>query len=264
MQMQRNPNETASEFMLRFNDIYPQLCAFYNSNWMKKARHEKKKAKRIEYDRGFGAILRMIDRKPNDRMDQFEPIVFTFGNADWGNQGVSSSFEQYVIKKLRCLGYIVVFQNEDRTSQSCPNCKVQTELTGKKGFRVKYCPQCHRYYHRDVMAAENMTRALLAEMIGEDRPPDLKRNTFRAPAPLRPVEVQIQTPVEVHQESDVQQEERAIFHRSAQSIAVIQQGAVIEQATKGEHRYQTRSRTCKRAASSQCVDGLQPPAQRRR
>ena len=39
---------------------------------------------------------------------------------------------------------------------------------GSDGLRIKFCPNCHTMYHRDVMAGENMINVFLAIVENDD------------------------------------------------------------------------------------------------
>ena len=54
----------------------------------------------------------------------------------------------------------------------CPCCE---QFTREIKFRIKYCENCNRFYHRDVMAGEN--RAIIAKELarGNDFPAHLRR-----------------------------------------------------------------------------------------
>jgi len=90
-------------------------------------------------------------------------------------KNIHSSFETHFIRKVRSLGYKVLPVNEFFTSQKCPrkNCGAFTESIG---MRVKYCRKCRQYYHRDVMAGENMSNIIKSELQGNGRPDYLKRD----------------------------------------------------------------------------------------
>ena len=84
------------------------------------------------------------------------PIV-VLGNGDFG-QGTNSIHEKIaneITLRFKAMGLLVYLVDEYNTSQMCP-CYFQQTKPIK--FRGKYCENCNRFYHRDVMAGENMAR----------------------------------------------------------------------------------------------------------
>lgn len=69
------------------------------------------------------------------------------------------------------MGYIVVGLNEYYTSKKCPRCE---QFVAQVTFRSLYCFPCKRYYHRDCMAAENMSRIVLECLKYQERPTHLQ------------------------------------------------------------------------------------------
>ncbi|KAF8976663.1 hypothetical protein BGZ46_008070 [Entomortierella lignicola] len=55
----------------------------------------------------------------------------------------------------RSLGYVVLGLNEFYTSKKCPNCQ---NFVAQVTIRQLFCPHCRKYYHRDIMAGENMSK----------------------------------------------------------------------------------------------------------
>ena len=72
------------------------------------------------------------------------------------------------------MGYIVVGVNEYYTSKKCPNCE---NFVAQVTLRQLYCPNCKRYHHRDVMAAENMSRIVRECLEKQERPDYLQPKT---------------------------------------------------------------------------------------
>ncbi|KAF9312902.1 hypothetical protein BG003_005821 [Podila horticola] len=67
------------------------------------------------------------------------------------------------ILTARGLGYVVLGIDEYYTSRRCPSCKCSgsdaQDFVGYIGFRRTYCPSCHTWFHRDLLAASNMVEA---------------------------------------------------------------------------------------------------------
>jgi hypothetical protein len=95
-------------------------------------------------------------------------VVFALGDADFDSKKtIHVAFKNYFVEKVRSLGYKVLYVNEYYTSQKAPCCGNQTEFFG---VRVKYCRNCHKFFHRDVMAGENMVNVARSILVGGSRP----------------------------------------------------------------------------------------------
>jgi len=72
--------------------------------------------------------------------------------------------------KLSSQNYPCIFVDEYNTSQMCPVCKeTYTDLVEKCHLRIKYCSECEKYFHRDVMAAENIVNKGLSQIYDDKR-----------------------------------------------------------------------------------------------
>ncbi|KAG0342297.1 hypothetical protein BG004_005705, partial [Podila humilis] len=75
---------------------------------------------------------------------------------------------------VRSLGYVVVGLEEYYTSKKCPNCE---KFVGKVTIRQLFCPPCGKYFHRDVMAAQNMANLERGYLEDQKRPLYLQPRT---------------------------------------------------------------------------------------
>ena len=164
------------KFAIRYHEQYQFLHPIINSHAVKKRRFELKAAQISCWDRHVSKVLRLagagIDRpaKFYENKNGFR-IFFGFGQVDFADNTSTATFNAYMIKKLLSLGHKILFLDEYYTSQKCPCCHGQTTFTGSKGnIRVKYCHKCDIYFHRDLMAALNITNVMVAELKGEFRP----------------------------------------------------------------------------------------------
>ena len=107
----------------------------------------------------------------NVHLDYFMPIIFLVGDSKIGH-GTWSSYETYLVDRLRCLGHTVILRWEHNTSQMCPRkeCNHSRMEDQGVGIRVKYCRSCHIFYHRDVVAAQNNVVIFLFELEHGYRP----------------------------------------------------------------------------------------------
>ncbi|KAG9067630.1 hypothetical protein KI688_012415 [Linnemannia hyalina] len=71
----------------------------------------------------------------------------------------------------RSLGYLVVGLNGYYTSKKCPHCRL---FVAQVTLRRFFCPTCHVYHHRDVMAAENMANLVRGYLEKQQRPEHLQ------------------------------------------------------------------------------------------
>jgi transposase len=164
---QKQESESILAYWSRYFNRYKQLSAFYNSKSVQKKSWGRNKAQRGEYDRAVCALLKMVDGKYHKKYDGSNPPMFVLGDAKFGSDSsLHTSFESYFISKIAPLGYRIVTVNEYYTSQMCPVTKTRvTDIS----MRIKKSKD-GVYYHRDVMAAENMVNAALGIMKTGKRP----------------------------------------------------------------------------------------------
>ena len=163
----RKPDESMIDYWKRFQIRYQKLSTFYNSKSVQKKSWDRNKAQRCEFDRAVGALLKMVNGKCNQRYIGTNPPMFVLGDATFSATGsLHTTFERYFIRKVSPLGYRIVTVNEYLTSQMCPVTETMTEFVN---MRVKTNVN-GVYYHRDVMAGENMINAALSIMRTGKRP----------------------------------------------------------------------------------------------
>ncbi|KAI3657436.1 hypothetical protein MP638_006717 [Amoeboaphelidium occidentale] len=112
----------------------------------------------------------MVDKKISRKVSTKcrRNYIFAVGSSDvQGSDNIHTAFGTYLVKKLQSLGYVVVTVDEYFTSQKCPRCYSQSEAVC---MRVKYCRTCHQYFHRDVMAGENMINIVRGLAVDGIRP----------------------------------------------------------------------------------------------
>ena len=122
-------------------------------------------------------MLAMAGKKPNEKLVDGS-VIFCVGDCMMGTAssvGSYAGFQKALIKKVRELGYLVVFRSEFNTSQKFPIEGHQTSYSGSNGIRIKFCKELGIHIHRDVMAAENMADILASEILGLERPKYLRK-----------------------------------------------------------------------------------------
>ena len=166
--------ESITQYWTRFASRYHQLSTFYNSRAMLKRRWDHEKARKGEFDRATHALLRMVGGSIRERCPPNKAVLIGLGAGDFDSakSSLHTVFEEYFVRKVRSLGYLVVWMDEYFTSQKCPCCHGFTEFIN---MRLKFCRTCGKMYHRDLMAAENMVNILYGETHGNGRPGYLKR-----------------------------------------------------------------------------------------
>jgi hypothetical protein len=174
--LERMDDDTESTFAKRWYSIYCQLAPVYNSRKHKKMRSDCKKALMGDKDQLTHAILKMVDGSIGREAP--EKTFIGIGVATFDNTG-GAAFEEHFARRAQSLGYKMFGVNEYLTSQMCPHCHQKCE---QFGIRVKYCRHCHKYYHRDVMAGENIADELRNELKGEGRLEYLQKKTGRKKA----------------------------------------------------------------------------------
>jgi hypothetical protein len=174
--LERADDDTESTFAKRWYSTYCELAPVYNSRKYKKMRSDAKKAQMGEKDRLTNAILNMVDGSIGWKAP--ENTFIGVGVASFDNTG-GASFEDHFARRAQSLGYKLFGVNEYLTSQMCPHCHQKCE---QFGMRVKYCRTCHKYYHRDVMAGENIADELRCELKGGGRLEYLQKKKGRKKA----------------------------------------------------------------------------------
>ena len=86
-------------------------------------------------------------------------------------------FVRYLIRKLRPLGYTIVGVNEYFTSKKCPFCEEFVEM---HAMRRLYCRRCNTWFHKDVLAADNMVNIVRGFLQTDDRPAYLKPSSSKS------------------------------------------------------------------------------------
>ena len=199
----RKEDEPMAAYFARWLDRRKKLAAFYGQRCLLKRDWDRKNSQRAEFDRLTDALLQMVGGNSRSKVTRETSPIFAIGVGDFSNDGsLHTSFIKHFINKVSALGYRCVGVGEAYTSQKCPCCQ---EQTGQIGLRVKTCSNCAKllnlptyvkYFHRDVMAAENI--AIAAREIGrtgkrpeylmkdekeEKKPPDKKASSSQVAKP---------------------------------------------------------------------------------
>lgn len=138
-----------------YNTYSPRINSYYRSKEYTQLDSFSKKAMQTQYDRLLRSVLESVGRKPH-QLNTDETILFVFGGAKFDMPSVSVKQQDYLCNKLRSLGYICYYVDEDQTSQKCSCCGNQ--VLQLPGWTTKYCTGCKILFHRDVMASKNMAK----------------------------------------------------------------------------------------------------------
>ncbi|KAF9382477.1 hypothetical protein CPC16_009322 [Podila verticillata] len=153
--------------------VEERLLEFYvgRDHLYKRHKWDMERARQYEYqllaDRLFGIVGGSIGlvRDPEN------PVLIGVGLGKFsmrsGLSSLDSSFLSFFVQKARSLGYLVVGLNEYYTSKKCPRCGL---FVAQVTLRRFYCPECHVFHHRDVMAAENMANIARGYLEKQERP----------------------------------------------------------------------------------------------
>ena len=76
-------------------------------------------------------------------------------------------FLKFFLRMARGLGIQVVSLDEYNTSQKCPCCLGQLQ---QPKMRIKVCPSCSKFFHRDVAAGHCMAVIAWSMIQGYGRP----------------------------------------------------------------------------------------------
>ncbi|TPX40187.1 hypothetical protein SeMB42_g06106 [Synchytrium endobioticum] len=144
---------------------------YYSSKKYKRKRWDADKAKRGELDRVLEGIVNMVDESMGHKLSDGKKVIVAIGMGDFSStQSRHGMFIRYLIQ-LRPLGYAIVGVNEYFTSKKCPCCQEFVEMPTMKRL---YCRGCNKWYHRDVMAADNMVNIVRGYLEHDERPTYLK------------------------------------------------------------------------------------------
>jgi hypothetical protein len=154
--------------------VHPELFEFYNTRHNHNESWRSKRVKQSRFSQVFHQLLKLAKLPGHRRLTQQEKssALFVIGDASFqgqrGRPSEHASFLSYFLRMARGLGLRVVSIEEPFTSQKCPRCLGQME---QRTMRIKYCPSCSKYYHRDVAAGECMALIAWSIIEGRGRPP---------------------------------------------------------------------------------------------
>ena len=155
-----------------------KLARFYNCKKKKRLDSVKKRAIHSEWDRVFDQLLEAIHGKRinldenGNKLKHHDQILKASENPYQVLIGIGSSkvsghagpLIRHLISKFKGLGYTNIFLvDEYNTSQRCPKCKLVDDRIGQVSEtrnRVKWYKNRYSFFHRDVMAGENIAHAL--------------------------------------------------------------------------------------------------------
>ncbi|TPX38906.1 hypothetical protein SeLEV6574_g07528 [Synchytrium endobioticum] len=167
----KSDQETWPVFLQRFVTSYDIAHTYYSSTKYKRKRWDADNAKRGELDRVLEGIVNMVDESMGHKLSDGKKVIVAIGMGDFSStQSRHGMFIRYLIQ-LRPLGYAIVGVNEYFTSKKCPCCQEFVEMPTMKRL---YCRGCNKWYHRDVMAADNMVSIVRGYLEHDERPTYLK------------------------------------------------------------------------------------------
>ncbi|CAO3573943.1 unnamed protein product [Mortierella alpina] len=166
-------NASVINYVKELAKVEERLERFYNGNDMLYKRHkwDAKRAKDREFIEIANSLLKVVGGNIGELRKDDNKVVIAIGLGQFagtpGLTSVHSSFLTYFVRKARSLGYIVVGVNEYYSSKKCPCCE---QFVGEVEYRRLYCNHCRAYFHRDVMAAENMCNVIRSYLLHQRRP----------------------------------------------------------------------------------------------
>ncbi|KAG0274828.1 hypothetical protein BGZ96_004069 [Linnemannia gamsii] len=153
--------------------VEEKLLEFYGGrdNLYKRHKWDMERARQYEYQLLADRLLGVVGGSIGCRYDPANPVVIGVGLGKFsiksGLSSLDSTFLSFFIQKARSLGYLVVGLNEYYTSKKCPCCGL---FVAQVTLRRFFCPNCHVYHHRDVMAGENMSNIVRGYLEKQQRP----------------------------------------------------------------------------------------------
>ncbi|TPX45664.1 hypothetical protein SeLEV6574_g03740 [Synchytrium endobioticum] len=179
----KSDQETWAVFLRRFVTSYDIARAYYSTKKYKRKRWDADKAKRSELDRVLEGIVNMVDESMGRKLSGGKKVIVAIGMGDFSStKSRHVMFIRYLIRKLRPLGYTIVGLNEYYTSKKCPCCEEFVEMPA---MRRLYCRRCNKWYHRDVMAADNMVNIVRGYLEHDERPAYLKPPSKNKNTPMK-------------------------------------------------------------------------------
>ncbi|TPX35602.1 hypothetical protein SeMB42_g07162 [Synchytrium endobioticum] len=179
----KSDQETWAVFLRRFVTSYDIARAYYSTKKYKRKRWDADKAKRGELDRVLEGIVNMVGESMGHKLSGGKKVIVAIGMGDFSStKSCHVMFTRYLIRKLRPLGYTIVGVNEYYTSKKCPCC---TEFVEMPAMRRLYCRHCNKWYHRDVMAADNMVNVVRGYLEHDERPVYLKAPSKDKNTPMK-------------------------------------------------------------------------------
>ncbi|KAG0292157.1 hypothetical protein BGZ96_004453 [Linnemannia gamsii] len=169
----RGPGSSVINYMKELERVEDRLLDFYNGNNNRFKKHTlvMKNAKHAEYQAIASRLLGIVGGSIGRPRDVSNPVLIGVGLGKFQRIGrlssLHSTFLSFFIELARSLNYIVVGINEYYSSKKCPDCQ---EFVAQVTLRQVYCTHCKRYYHRDVMAAENMCNIVQGYLVKQERP----------------------------------------------------------------------------------------------
>ncbi|TPX52064.1 hypothetical protein SeMB42_g01653 [Synchytrium endobioticum] len=125
----------------------------------------------------------MVGESMGHKLSGGKQVIVAIGMGDFSsNKSRHVMFIRYLIRKLRPLGYTIVGVNEYYTSKKCPCCMEFVEMPA---MRRLYCRRCNKWYHRDVMAADNMVNIVRGYLEHDERPTYLKPPSKNKNTPMK-------------------------------------------------------------------------------
>ncbi len=144
------PEEEYLKYFARWKVATAKLSQFYNSKSMLKRKFDHSRALKREYDIAIAAVLKMAGKKPHEKADG--TVIFCIGDCMMGTAssvGKYAGFQNELVKKVRELGYLVVFRSEYLTSQKFPGVGYETTSSGANKTRIKFCKNLDIHIHRE-------------------------------------------------------------------------------------------------------------------
>ncbi|KAF9565018.1 hypothetical protein EC968_004278 [Mortierella alpina] len=148
------------------------LDDFYNSTNFWKHKWDSEVCQKEEYYKVAEGLLRMIGGSVGRARLPHQHVVIAVGLAKFtassGPPSLDSTFGAFFINLARSLGYLVIGVNEYYTLKRCPHCSGFVCATSN--WRALYCRTCKCFWHRDVMASENMNICIRSQITDQQRP----------------------------------------------------------------------------------------------
>ncbi len=161
------------EYATNRENLSAELKAFYQSTHQMSESWNAGQKKQGAIGKTFSLLMQMAGIVEHEMLNDQDSnqILFVIGDSAFassrGHPSMHSAFLKFFLRMARGMNINVVSLDEYLTSQKCASCFGQLDQVN---MRVKFCPECNKFLHRDVSAGECMAVIARSMILGYGRP----------------------------------------------------------------------------------------------